>query len=179
MDYNKNSKLTVRTFTKAGFVHHTDKDFSDDGTNFKVLSYNGIYVSYAKDDSNIYADIRLDYTGYKYDDYKTLASYDLTNDFNGVDLYRFDMDAFIANINTVKADLDNNNHIDLVTKATGIVADNDSNYSITLDQDTDVKVFRSKASKAVLASLQNGDILFTIDDVQNLLDLMKAVNHNA
>lgn len=101
---------TAATFKKAGFLHHANMDFRDDGTSFKVFSYDDVFVSFAKNDGDVYASIRLDYNGLNFSDYRNLKSYSLLNEFNGVDAYEFNMDAFVANIETVKAELEATNN---------------------------------------------------------------------
>lgn len=61
-----NKPFTTRELTKRGFVHTPELDFADDGTKFKMFTYKGMPVSYAKHEDHYFIAIRPDYleTGY-------------------------------------------------------------------------------------------------------------------
>lgn len=90
--------MTTLRFSKKLFERRTDKDFSDDGQRFRFYYYKGILpISTTSYKENTYTDIRLDYLGIPYSEYK--EDYDIIDKFNGVEkTYLIEnMDKFIEN----------------------------------------------------------------------------------
>jgi len=80
-----NKTFTVRDLKKLGCVHTPEFDFRDDGTNFKMFTYNGLPVCYTKVDGDYYLSIRFDYVnGLSFGDYKDFATYRIADEFNAV-----------------------------------------------------------------------------------------------
>ena len=77
------------------FVHHPEKDFSDDGTRFRVYYYKDKLPLSATNSAEYgaFVDIRLGELGFHYEMYK--EDRDVIDEFNGVD--NVDMDKLIAN----------------------------------------------------------------------------------
>ena len=98
--------FNITNLKKAGFKHTPDLDFSDDGTNFKMFSYKGIPVSYAKSDDIYYIAVRLDYLDMRYEEYSKLPSYRDGDEFNGVDERRVDVDKLIETIKKLKVEME-------------------------------------------------------------------------
>lgn len=101
--------ITIKHLKKIGLEHHPELDFGDDGTKFKVLSYKGVPVTYAKANDEYYISIRFDYSfeingkSLDYSAYSKLPSYSLTDDFNGV--ANVDLDQLKANLEVAAKDL--------------------------------------------------------------------------
>ena len=77
-------EFNLRELTKRGCIREKDKDFSDDGNRFKILSYKNLEISYLKDGGDYFLSIRIPHTGenYIYDDYKDKEWYKNCNKYN-------------------------------------------------------------------------------------------------
>lgn len=77
-------EFNLRELTKRGCIRQKDKDFSDDGNRFKMLSYKNLEISYLKDGGDYFLSIRIPYTGenYIYDDYKDKEWYKNCDKYN-------------------------------------------------------------------------------------------------
>ena len=77
-------EFNLRELTKRGCIREKDKDFSDDGNRFKMLSYKNLEISYLKDGSDYFLSIRIPYSGenYIYDDYKDKEWYKNCDKYN-------------------------------------------------------------------------------------------------
>lgn len=100
------AQVTARTLTKAGFTPDPARDFHDDGTNFKGFIYEEMPLSYAKHQDDVYISIRVDYLGeFNYEEYSTMPSYQLADEFNGVPQSEVDTEKIKENIKAIKADI--------------------------------------------------------------------------
>jgi hypothetical protein len=87
-------KMKKLVFNKNLFVRHNEKDFRDDGTNFRFYYYkNQLPISVATACGMKFVCIRLDYAGFRYPDYK--EDYEILDMFNGC--YDVDMEKLIEN----------------------------------------------------------------------------------
>ena len=77
-------EFNLRELTKRGCIRQKDKDFSDDGNRFKMLSYKNLEISYLKDGGDYFLSIRIPYSGenYIYDDYKNKEWYKNCDKYN-------------------------------------------------------------------------------------------------
>ena len=77
-------EFNLRELTKRGCIREKDKDFSDDGNRFKMLSYKNLSISYLKDRGDYFLSIRIPYSGenYIYDDYKDCEWYKNCDKYN-------------------------------------------------------------------------------------------------
>lgn len=66
---------------KYGFKRNSENDFVDDGNHFKFYCYKGLPISYLKSEGEYYLDLRLDYIGVKYEEYK--EDLKILEEFNG------------------------------------------------------------------------------------------------
>ena len=69
--------------TKYGFIREADRDFEDDGNEFKMYSYGICYVSYIKDGSDYYISASI-YGRLKSDENFKLAHYRASQELNGI-----------------------------------------------------------------------------------------------
>ena len=77
-------EFNLRELTKRGCIREKEKDFSDDGNRFKMLSYKNLSISYLKDRGDYFLSIRIPYSGenYIYDDYKDSEWYKNCDKYN-------------------------------------------------------------------------------------------------
>ena len=77
-------EFNLRELTKRGCIREKEKDFSDDGNRFKMLSYKNLSISYLKDGGDYFLSIRIPYSGenYIYDDYKDSEWYKNCDKYN-------------------------------------------------------------------------------------------------
>ena len=77
-------EFNLRELTKRGCIRQKDKDFSDDGNRFKMLSYKNLEISYLKDGGDYFLSIRIPYSGenYIYDDYQDKEWYKNCDKYN-------------------------------------------------------------------------------------------------
>lgn len=77
-------EFSLRELTKRGCIRQKDKDFSDDGNRFKMLSYKNLEISYLKDQGDYFLSIRVPYQGenYIYDDYQDKEWYKNCDRYN-------------------------------------------------------------------------------------------------
>ena len=101
------AKFTARQFADAGFTREEGRDFHDDGTNFKGYSYKGLPVSYTTADGMVYLAVRVDYLAeFNYEEYSKMPSYQLADEFNGVDASEVDIEKVKQNIDKLNADME-------------------------------------------------------------------------
>ena len=96
------------TFPKAYFTRDKERDFFDDGNCFRMYKYKNVLpisVLHSKEiyyggESSIFCDIRLDYLGFRYHEYKEDDA--IIDKYNGVSNLKFDMNDFIENCEFIK-----------------------------------------------------------------------------
>lgn len=81
-------EFTIRDLTSRGWTRREDLDFRDDGNKFKALQHtSGLIATYTKVNGEYFLALRLDYMDdLCYNEYSTLNSYELCNEFNGVSM---------------------------------------------------------------------------------------------
>lgn len=84
------------TLNRKLFTRWNEKDFSDDGTRFRMYLYKGrLPVSQTSWNGSTFTCIRLDYLGLFYHDYEEDLS--IMNEFNGIEIEHADKEKFVAN----------------------------------------------------------------------------------
>ena len=81
-------------FKSAGINRVPEKDFSDDGTRFRMYEYDGVPISYATYDGDGYLSIRVSElaSGLNYYEYSKLPSYREADKYNGVPIRTIDLE---------------------------------------------------------------------------------------
>ena len=81
-------------FKSAGINRVPEKDFSDDGTRFRMYEYDGVPISYTTYDGDGYLSIRVDElaSGLNYYEYSKLPSYREADKYNGVPIRTIDLE---------------------------------------------------------------------------------------
>lgn len=102
-DIKVNDKPSIRkkSLAQPGLIERAPRyDFSDDGNYFRGYVYKKLLpISALGSDGYIYYDIRIDYLGVPYAEYKSDSH--LANEFNGVPKENFDADKFVQNCETL------------------------------------------------------------------------------
>ena len=93
----------IRLTSIPGVVRTPENDFSDDGNKFYSYLYKGVIpISYHKAQGDIYLTIRLDsIPEINYNEYNKFKTYNLTDEFNGVDESEYDASKFAQNLEAV------------------------------------------------------------------------------
>lgn len=81
-------------FKSAGINRVPEKDFSDDGTRFRMYEYDGVPISYTTYDGEGYLSIRVDELASElnYYEYSKLPSYREADKYNGVSIKDIDLE---------------------------------------------------------------------------------------
>jgi hypothetical protein len=97
----------VRLTSIPGVTRYKEGDFHDDGNNFTGYMYKGVVpISYLRSHGEIYLTIAFHHlNNISYEEYKQFPSYDVSDEFNGVDPSNYDATKFAENLEAAYQDI--------------------------------------------------------------------------